>query len=104
MHHLIDLVSHGAAFAQIALRELAETENRTEDVVEVVRDAAGQAFDRLHFGRLLQLPLGGCKGLGELVCDGIHNLAPSFEGDAVRSPARTCDVEPLHGMERPIDT
>ncbi len=57
MHHLIDLVAHGAAFAQVALREFAETENRAEDVVEVVRDAAGQAPDRLHFGRLLQLPL-----------------------------------------------
>src|ERR1700733_13608822 len=57
VHHLIDLVSHGAAFAQVALREFAETENRAEDVVEVVRDATGQAADRLHFRRLLQLPL-----------------------------------------------
>src|SRR3984957_4510467 len=57
LHHLIDLAAHGAAFAQAVLHEFAETENRAQDVVEVVRDATGQAPDRLHLGRLLQLPL-----------------------------------------------
>src|SRR3984957_4597844 len=56
LHHLIDLAAHGAAFAQAVLHEFAETENRAQDVVEVVRDATGPAPDRLHLGRLLQLP------------------------------------------------
>src|ERR1700722_20279996 len=57
LHNLIDLAAHGAAFAQAVLHEFAETEYRNEDVVEIVRDATAQAPDRLHLGRLLQLPL-----------------------------------------------
>src|ERR1700728_2769528 len=57
MHHLIKLAAHGAAFAQIVLRELPITEDRTEDDIESVRDTTGQPPDRLHFGRLLQSPL-----------------------------------------------
>ena len=49
--------------------ERAEADNRREDVVEVVRDPAGQLADRLHLLRLVELalePLAVGKHRGEL--------------------------------------
>src|SRR6266849_5934809 len=57
----------------------------------------GQPVQAIPDDAVNPLDAGGFKGFGELICDGLHNLAPSFEGDAVASPARICDVEPPYG-------
>jgi len=56
LHHLIDVAAHRAAF-QVLLRQLPVTQDRPQDVIEVVRDPPRQPPDRLHLRRLLQLPL-----------------------------------------------
>ena len=61
---LLELEAHGAvAVVQLVEREAGEAEDRRQQVVEVVRDAAGQPADRLHLLRLLQLPLDGLARL-----------------------------------------
>src|SRR5713226_5243122 len=57
----------------------------------------GQPVQAIADDAVNPLDAGGFKGFGELICDGLHNLAPSFEGGAVASPARICDVVALRG-------
>ncbi len=54
--HLFDLEAAVDARQPIE-REAAESQDGREQIVEVVRDAAGEAADRLHLLRFLQLPL-----------------------------------------------
>ena len=54
-HRGIDVPALRRAFGAVALHHLAVTEDRGEDVVEVVRDAAGQRAHRLELLRLAQL-------------------------------------------------
>src|SRR6266849_2954818 len=63
----------------------------------------GQPVQAISNDAVNPLDAGGFKGFGELICDGLHNLAPSFEGDAVASPARICDVVALREA-RPTGT
>ena len=55
MHHIVEVAAHDAAFGRGLLRELAVAEDRAEDIVEVVRDAAGERSHRFHFLRLAKL-------------------------------------------------
>ena len=55
MHYLVDMTSRRSSFGQIVLCELSVAEDRAEDVVEVVSDAACERSDRFHFLRLPQL-------------------------------------------------
>src|SRR6266481_1425846 len=67
----------------------------------------GQPVQAIADDAVNSLDAGGCKGLGELICDGLHNLSPSFEGDAVASPARLyghCVSNLARGDERPLLT
>ncbi len=43
----------------------------------------GQPVQAVADDAVNPLDAGGFKGFGELICYGLHNLAPSFEGDAV---------------------
>src|SRR5882757_2466113 len=52
----------------------------------------GQPVQAIADEAVNPLDAGGFKGFGELICDGLHNLAPSFEDGAMASPARICDV------------
>ncbi len=54
LHHLIDVATYNAAFAQVILRELAVPQDRAQDVVEVVRDAPREAADCFHLLGLAQ--------------------------------------------------
>ena len=54
-HRGIDVPALRRAFGAVALHQLAIAEDRGEDVVEVVRDAAGQRAHRLELLRLAQL-------------------------------------------------
>src|SRR5216684_6230150 len=63
----------------------------------------GQPVQAIADDAVNPLDAGGFKGFGELICDGLHNLAPSFEGGAVASPARICDVVALREA-RPTGT
>src|SRR5258708_31616225 len=63
----------------------------------------GQPVQAIPDDAVNPLDAGGCKGFGELICDGLHNLAPSFEGDEVASPARICDLVALREA-RPTGT
>ena len=47
---------------QLLDQELAEAEDHGQEVVEVVRDAAGEAADGLHALRMPQAVLGGLQG------------------------------------------
>ena len=55
--HVLDIGARGMARLEFLEHEVAVAEDRRQQVVEVVRDAAGQAADRLHFARLHQLVL-----------------------------------------------
>src|ERR1700730_15222841 len=57
MHHLIEVTPRHARLCQVFLRELAVAEDRTQDVVEVMRDAAGERAHRVHHLRLTELSL-----------------------------------------------
>ena len=52
-----DLDSPLVAGRDVLEQDLAETENHRQEVVEIVRDAAGEASNRLHFLGLLELRL-----------------------------------------------
>ena len=56
-HRGIDVTALRRAFGTVVLHHLAVAEDRREDVVEVVRDAAGQGAHRLELLRLAQLRL-----------------------------------------------
>src|SRR3989442_15876576 len=71
MHHLIDVPPCHAPLCHILLRELAVAEDRTQDVVEVVRDAACERAHRFHLLRLAELSLETLLlGLGLLALNG----------------------------------
>jgi hypothetical protein len=57
MHHVVEVPPHRAAFGRRLLRELAVTQYRAEDVVEVVCDPARERPHRFHFLRLAKLDL-----------------------------------------------
>ena len=50
----VQLIVERLALAQLPLRQLAVAQDRAQDVVEVVRDAAGERADRLHLLRTAQ--------------------------------------------------
>nr|WP_258180628.1 hypothetical protein [Burkholderia multivorans] len=54
--HLLDVAVRGRVGCDAGERAIAESENRGEDVVEVVRDAAGERAKRFELLRLAQLP------------------------------------------------
>ena len=54
---LLDVVIVAVARRMPHQHQVAVADDRGEDVVEVVRDAAGQLTDDLHLGRLRDLPL-----------------------------------------------
>ena len=56
--------SIGSAAAEPQLREFQIADHRGQQIVEVVRDAAGQLTNRLHFLRLVQRLLGLASLLG----------------------------------------
>ena len=55
LHDLVELVFDRATIGRLALRHLAIAEDGTEDVVEVVRDAARGGADGCHLLRATQL-------------------------------------------------
>ena len=55
---LLERAAHGRASASFLLQHFDVAEDDHEDVVEVVRDAAGELADRFHLLRLAQLLLG----------------------------------------------
>ncbi len=55
MHDVVEVATHDAALGRRLLRELAVAEDGAEDVVEVVRNAAGERPHRFHLLRLAQL-------------------------------------------------
>ena len=57
LQHLVQVSARQAHGRDMPLRELAVAEDRAEDVVEVVRDAAGERAHRLHLLRLAKLRL-----------------------------------------------
>src|SRR6267154_2649745 len=59
----------------------------------------GQPVQAIADDAVNPLDAGGFKSFGKLICNGLHNLAPSFEGDAVASPAHICDVVALRGRD-----
>ena len=54
---LLDVVIVAVARRVAHQHQVAMADDRGQDVVEVVRDAAGELADRLHLGRLRDLPL-----------------------------------------------
>ena len=65
--HGVEVAAQRRALGRLLLRHLAVAEDRGEDVVEVVRDAAGERAHRLQLLRLPQLPLEALAlGLGAL--------------------------------------
>src|SRR5262245_15925869 len=56
-HHAVQVAAQARALLRIAHRHLAVAEDRAEDIVEVVRDAAGERADRLQALRAAQLLL-----------------------------------------------
>jgi hypothetical protein len=81
----------GGAGRKLLLGQFGVTEDRGDDVVEVVRDAAGQRPHRLHAARALQArhqpdPV----ALEELPLDGVgHGVAGQFhQARCRRDPAR----------------
>ena len=54
-HDRVEVALHVRVLLGAALRQLAVAEDRAQDVVEVVRDAAGEVAHRLHLLGLLQL-------------------------------------------------
>jgi hypothetical protein len=75
----------GGAFARVLLRQLAVAEDRRQDVVEVVGDAAGEGADRLELLRLAQLQLEAVAlGLGVLARADVLHRAGHAVGLAVR--------------------
>jgi hypothetical protein len=57
VHDVVEIAPQGLPSADCFMGEFAVAEDRSEDVVEVVRDTARQGADRLHFLRLSQLRL-----------------------------------------------
>src|SRR5882762_1793278 len=57
VHDTIEVAPQRAACGRMLLRKLAVPQDRPEDVVEVMGDAAGERPDRLHLLRLPQLRL-----------------------------------------------
>src|ERR1700676_5809683 len=57
MNHLIEVTPRHAPLYQVFLRELAVAEDRAQDVVEVVRDAACERAHCFHLLRLTELSL-----------------------------------------------
>jgi hypothetical protein len=76
----IDVATQCRPFGGVLLRQLAVAENRRQDVVEVVRDAAGERADRLELLRLAQLQLEAVAlGLGALAsADVLHRARHSI--------------------------
>ena len=68
-----------ACLGRFALRHVAVAEDRGEDVVEVVRDAAGERADRFELLRL-QLPLEARALGGGLLCAVMSRAMPSACG------------------------
>ena len=60
---LVELEPDVASFVDTLEREAGESEDGGQQVVEVVRDAAGEPADRFHLLRLLELPLDGLPRL-----------------------------------------
>jgi hypothetical protein len=58
----------GIVGIQVALQQIAESQDRGQHVVQVVRDSAGEAAHRLHAEGLLQVLLGPAP-LGEIEHD-----------------------------------
>src|SRR5579862_4412562 len=93
LHHVLGVRAHlGDARSELVLlrcrieivdQEPAEADYRADHVVEVVRDAAGEAADGLHLGRLSQLV-----------------LHPTALGDVEREAAETDNLAgPVHDRE-----
>src|SRR5207247_2472986 len=57
VHHVVEVAAHHAAFRRGLLRELPVAEDRPEDIVEVMRDPAGERSHRFHLLRLAKLHL-----------------------------------------------
>ena len=82
MADLSDVPAHLRVGAHLTLEQAAEAEDRGEQVVEVVSDAACQLADGLHLLGLAQLLL-EAEPLGDVL--GEHEPgAPAFELDPVR--------------------
>ena len=67
---------HGSAGREVHEQELAEAQDRRQDVVEVVRDAARELADDLQLLRLAQLLLERPL-LGDVAADRQHELSPA---------------------------
>ena len=52
VHDIVDIASHGTRRRRTLLRELPVSQDRAQNIVEVVRDAAGQRAHRLQLLRL----------------------------------------------------
>ncbi len=86
--NLHDLGGGVVVFTQLVEHVLRVREDHREDVVEVVRDAAGEATDRLHLLCVPQLLL-DATGARHVECDAEH-AAPSVHHERVD---RDVDVE-----------
>jgi len=105
----VDLgVAEVAARLSLVHRELGEPEHAGEDVVEVVRDAGGEATDRLEALALLEALLGGA--LGGHVAQHRRDVALIVLGVAVQAQLHDAFLAPaagdphqlaVAGLERP---
>ena len=77
----------GSALCDPRLHEIERPDDPGQEIVEVVRDAAGQLPDRLHFLGLPEL-LFQVLTLGDVAADAIQHVASPRDGpvDPAKSP------------------
>src|SRR5271155_1483834 len=91
---LVEIAGRSAVRREFPFRHLGIAEDRADDIVEVVRDTAGESADRLHAAALLQVYLQACTFLQEMITD--HDI-----GEGVESHTQQAEFSRLRDGARP---
>ena len=89
----------GSSVGHVVEHQVAVAENRRQQVVEVVRDAAGELADRLHLLRLAQLlfELAALGDVARVDDDGAdRRIAEAIDADAFHDPPVAVGVLEAH--------
>jgi hypothetical protein len=95
---LFEAAGRPAVGCELHLRHLGMAKDRPNDIVEIMRDAAGESTDRLHATSLLEIRLETRTFLQEMITDydigdGVESHAQQAEFSRLRDDARPNYVE-----------
>jgi hypothetical protein len=91
---LTEVAGRLAAGRELHLRHFDMPEDRADDIVEIMRDTAGESTDRFHATSVLEICLKASTFLQEMITG--HDI-----GDGVENHAQQAELSRLHDDARP---